>query len=433
MSVFFISILTTVLSSLYTPEQVHIAWTDNEQSMSVTWGADESSVGSMVQWTPIQSHNQTVKSYAYSALGTWVVFPNMQVSKILQRHIHVCKAYMTNLVQGALYAYRVGSDIYGWTDQFSFQAKKTYQDSPMTRLLVYGDLGIGDQIIETMQRLIEETNTYEYDAIIHNGDIAYDLDTNQGKYGDIFLRSVEPIASRLPYMVSQGNHESGPVLPHYINRFQMPGNVSNFWYSFNTGMAHIIAFNTEPIFDGLNDLQAQQMAFLQNDLKSYDKQKYPWLIVYGHRPMYCSPNLTTTALLKEIPRYRWNPDCQENADLVRSVFEDLFYNAGADMVITGHVHAYERLSSVYQNVSVPCQYQDQNTCIGSKAPVYIVTGVPGQDDCYSPISPTPLPFSMAQDDNLGYSRLTVFNSTHLLFEQVRSATKEVSDFLWLIK
>lgn len=422
-----------VFASLYSPEQVHIAWTDDNSAMSVTWGAEESSTGAMVQWNPIQSHDQKVKKYAYSALGTWVVFPNMQASKILQRHIHVCKAYMKGLIQGNLYAYRVGSEVFGWSQEFTFQAKKPYVKDSITRLIVYGDFGIGDQIVATMTRLIEETNTYEYDAIIHNGDFAYNLDTNQGKFGDTFLRSVEPIASKLPYMVSQGNHESAPVLLHYINRFQMPGNSSNYWYSYNTGQAHIVTYNTEFLFTNMSDQQTQQMKFLKQDLESYDKNMYPWLIVHGHRPLYCSANLTSFGMLKDVPRIRKNIDCLGNAQIVRNAFEDLFYNASVDLVFTSHVHAYERLASVYKNASVPCKYQDMNTCIGAQAPVYIVTGVPGQDNFYSPVSPTPLPFSMAQDDHLGYTRLTVFNSTHLFLEQVRSASGEVSDFFWLIK
>jgi hypothetical protein len=65
--------------------------------------------------------------------------------------------------------------------------------------------------------------------------------------------------------------------------------------------------------------------------------------------------------------------------------------------------------------------------------VTIITGNPGQQESYAPVSKTPLPFSMAQSDEVGYGRLTVFNSTHLLFEQVRSADKAVLDYVWLIK
>lgn len=431
--IFLLNLLAHAIASIYEPEQVHLAWTEDDSKMSVTWAADLPSYGASVQYTPVSSHNEKVNEYKYSAPGTWTTFPNMDIPNILQRHLHVCKAFMTNLIPNQLYSYRVGSDSYGWSGQYTFQCKKNYTEDPLARFLVYGDLGVGDQIVPTVSRLIEETNTYKYDAVIHNGDIAYDLDDDQGERGDIFLRSIEPIASQLPYMVSQGNHESGPVLPHYINRFEMPGNVKNLYYSFNAGNAHFIAYNTELVFNNLNQTQDLMMRFIGNDLAGLNRTLYPWVIVFGHRPLYCSANLSSSVFLKEVPRIRYNPDCLENAQFLRSIFEDVWYNNSVDLVITGHVHAYERLANVYQNESVPCQEQSVNYCKGAKAPVYIVTGVPGQDDSYSPVSPTPLPFSVKQDDRLGYSRITVYNTTHLLFEQVLSETGVVIDSLLLVK
>ena len=180
-----------VLGALHEPEQVHLAWTDSDTSMSVTWASEIPSYGASVQYTPISSHDQKVKSYAYSSHGLWTTFPNQANKYILQRHLHTCKAYMVNLIQGSLYAYRVGSEAYGWSEQFSFQAKRDFSNNPPARFLVYGDLGVGDQIIATVLRLTEETNTYEYDGVIHNGDFAYDLDDIHGQRGDIFLRSIE--------------------------------------------------------------------------------------------------------------------------------------------------------------------------------------------------------------------------------------------------
>ena len=40
----------------------------------------------------------------------------------------------------------------------------------------------------------------QYQALLHAGDLAYNLDSNNGRVGDRFLDQIEPIASRLPYM-----------------------------------------------------------------------------------------------------------------------------------------------------------------------------------------------------------------------------------------
>ena len=423
------------LASIYSPEQVHISLSDQVTSMTVTWAAENPSPGQVVEFTPVTSPEQPVTFFAYSAQGEWTTFPNKNHPAILQRQLHSCKAIMTDLIPGHYYKYRVGSEIYGWSDIFTFEAKRDFNLNPLSRMLVYGDFGVGDQIYTTMLRLIEETDTYKYDAIIHNGDFAYDLDSDQGQVGDEFMRSIEPIASRLPYMVSEGNHEGGSTVVHYNYRFSMPGNSNNFYYSFNIGKVHFISYSTEFIFENQTELQAAQDAFITSDLATYNKTLYPWLVVFGHRPLYCSANMTASVSLGAYfpPYERHNNDCLEDAGTVRNAFEETWYKGKADLVITSHVHAYERLASVYKNQSVPCQYEDFNTCVNAKAPIYIVTGAPGQQESYAPVSPTPLPFSMFQDDHWGYSRMTVYNESHLLWEQVRSVTKEVIDFLWIVK
>ena len=435
--IFFIS----AYGSIYTPEQVRLAWTDLDTSMSVLWAADAPSTGASVEYTPVASYNDIAHSFAFSAAGIWTTFPN-NGHHILQRQLHVCRAYMVNLVQGGLYAYRVGSNVYGWSPQFIFQAKKDYSQNPLLRMIVYGDLSAGIENVATVARLKQEIETHEYDAIIHNGDIAYNLDDNSGRVGDEFFRNIEPLSSRLPYLVTQGNHENDSTLENYMNRFQMPGNTSGLWYSFNAGLVHFIAYDTELVYqDQYSYLQPQMMEFIQNDIDSYDKEKYPWLIVFGHKMMYCSADWSNPNgreyenPLYEMLGHKRFYDCTTESTYLRGIFEDVWYNNKVDMVIASHIHAYERLGPAYNNQSMPCEVETDNnhTCIGASAPIYPVTGVPGTDDGYDPPSPIALPFSKAQDGKLGFSRLTVFNRTHLLWEEVRSVTMEVSDYLWLIK
>ena len=69
----------------------------------------------------------------------------------------------------------------------------------------------------------------------------------------------------------------------------------------------------------------------------------------------------------------------------------------------------------------------------AKAPVFIVIGAPGNDESCAPDSPTLLPFTWAQDYHLEFSRLTIFNGTHMLWEEVRSLTLIASEILWLTK
>ncbi len=46
-----------------------------------------------------------------------------------------------------------------------------------------------------------------YDAIIHVGDFAYDMNSENALVGDQFMRQIESLAAYAPYMVCAGNHE----------------------------------------------------------------------------------------------------------------------------------------------------------------------------------------------------------------------------------
>ena len=62
-------------------------------------------------------------------------------------------------------------------------------------------------------------------------------------------RFMEPLISRVPMMVVEGNHEiepqaAGVTFKSYLSRFSVPSNESgsnsNFYYSFDAGGAHFI-------------------------------------------------------------------------------------------------------------------------------------------------------------------------------------------------
>lgn len=66
---------------------------------------------------------------------------------------------------------------------------------------------MGNENAQSLARLQEETQRSMYDAIIHVGDFAYDMNTDDGEVGDQFMNQIQSVAAYAPYMVCAGNHE----------------------------------------------------------------------------------------------------------------------------------------------------------------------------------------------------------------------------------
>jgi hypothetical protein len=271
-----------------------------------------------------------------------------------------------------------------------------------------------------------------------------------------FYDEMTPITSLKPYMVGPGNHEANcdnggttdkahnisytvsicmpgqTNFTGYRNHFRMPSDVSggleNFWYSFDHGMTHFITLDTEtdlghgfispdepggvgkensgPFASYMN----QQTDWLAKDLASIDRQKTPWVVVGLHRPWYVNQPNASLCL-----------SCQ-------SVFEPLFLQYSVDLVVTGHVHAYQRNAPLYNNTVDPAELNNP------QFPWYITNGAAGH---YDGLDTLAKPYSsytrFVSDQVYGWSRLTFHNATHLTQDFVSSANGSVLDSATLYK
>lgn len=82
------------------------------------------------------------------------------------------------------------------------------------------------------------------------------------------MNSIEPFASEVPYMVTEGNHEYelDNSREAFEKRFKMPGNTRNQWYSVTAGPAKFIAFTGELLMENDEERQKEQMDFLKKEL-----------------------------------------------------------------------------------------------------------------------------------------------------------------------
>ncbi|KAK7462485.1 hypothetical protein BaRGS_00038454 [Batillaria attramentaria] len=399
----------------YQPQQIHLSYGGEPTEMWVTWVTMDYTTSSTVLYG-----QQTLDR---GVLGNATKFVD---GGKLQRTMYIHRAKMDGLKPGQRYSYVVGGHN-GWSEMFHFYAIKDGTTwSPY--FMVYGDMG--NDNARALPFLQLDAMSGKFDAVLHVGDFAYDLDTDNALVGDEFMRQIEVIAGYVPYMTCPGNHESAYKFSNYRYRFTMPpADGQGMYYSFNMGPAHIISINTEIYFyDSTTEAIKAQYDWLKKDLiqANHNRLQQPWIIVMGHKPMYCS-----------------NEDggelCFNNSNKVRngsSLFwpnlEDLFYNYGVDLQFYAHEHSYERLWPIYK--STVCNGSTEKPYTNPRAPVHIITGSAGDQEGQTKFIPRPSDWSAFRTDDYGYTRMRIPNATHLHLDEI-STDKEgaVVDSVWIIK
>ncbi|KAJ8719862.1 hypothetical protein PYW08_012037 [Mythimna loreyi] len=281
---------------------------------------------------------------------------------------------------------------------------------------------------QSLSYLQEEAQRGHFDMILHVGDFAYDMDSSNAKVGDEFMRQIEPLAAMVPYMTCPGNHEEKYNFSNYAARFSMPGRDASLYYSFDLGPVHFVSISTE-VYYYINygiKLISNQYDWLREDLEKANlpenRSKRPWIVLFGHRPMYCND--------------RFDVDCQQEYSRIGLhgmwAIEPLLKEYGVDLVIWAHDHLYERSFPLYDNKVY--NGSTEHPYVNPGAPVHIITGSAGCKEGHAHFKKHPAAWSAFRSSDYGYTRLVAHNKTHIYMEQINVEQKgQVIDSLWLIK
>lgn len=382
------------------PTQIHLALSSDETAVrvmfvtrdplrsQVRFGEDGDELGNTVDatsvtYSQIDMCDEPASSYGWRSPG----------------YIH--NVVMGGLNPGSRYFYRVGSNVGGWSSTYSFIAPHPRADE--TNALIFGDMGTSIPYSTYQYTQSESKNTVKWltrdleqigdkpSFVAHIGDISYARGLSW--LWDNFFTQIEPVAARSPYHVCMGNHEydwpGQPFKPDwspyqtdgggecgvpYSLRFIMPGNSSlptgttspatkNLYYSIDVGVVHFLFYSTETDFQ----VGSPQYTFIANDLRTVDRNKTPFVVFLGHRPLYTTDY---RALLDTMTQ-----------KLVQT-FEPLLIDTNVTVAFCGHVHKYERM----------CPLKNYTCIEPSKAngelPIHMVVGMGGAD--HQPID-DPLP------------------------------------------
>jgi hypothetical protein len=191
-----------------------------------------------------------------------------------------------------------------------------------------------------------------------------------------------------------GYDSGGECAVPMVHRFHSPSNGNGlFWYSFDVGPLHIIYYSTEHDFR----FTSPQYAWLEQDLRSVDRSRTPWVIVGSHRPMYASETDEPLDFIKIMLQF---------------YLESLFYKYHVDVNLFAHKHSYERTCSMYQE-----------RCV-SDGITHVLIGMAGQDIDGGEYSGAE--WSMYRDQEYGYSQIWA-NRTYLHFTYYHNDNDALAD------
>jgi len=359
------------------PEQVHLSMSSSDLSlMGVTWvtlNIEDSVVQYGLSPSELSMSNSGVPTTTYKA-ASWI------------GTIH--RAQMTELIPGKKYYYRVGNGADRWSEVFDFTVMQEDQDITYA---IIGDLDF--EHLDTIANVNSLVASGKVQAVIHTGDESYA--DGYEPHWDLFFNLIQPWAARVPYMAAPGNHEFWYNFSSYKQRFYFPGVLDeggsgdNMFYSFNAGHTHWSTGNSETKVD-TPDFSDNYLEWLEADLSSVDRSKTPFVVVNVHRPLYCSNDRVCSGYSDG-----WQ------ADILKDKAEEILIRHKVDLVIVGHIHAYERTYPVAYNASTQHDY------VNPSAPVYIVQGGSGnRESNKGPYHDLP-EWSAANDQSVGFGLMTV--------------------------
>ncbi|GAB4821362.1 hypothetical protein N2152v2_008408 [Parachlorella kessleri] len=369
------------------PEQVHVthwgpgsllfSWITGGKCSKLSLGAQVgpkvslpqlTAVGSWVMYGPASGqYNDAVNGTANSTAYTQT-YTNTSLGEVSYASGTIHHVLVTGLEPGQTIYYVVGDPTFhAWSPEFNVTVPPmpTLDNLPI-KIAIIADLGQTVHSDATLQHLM--ANNPQLVWLI--GDLTYaDQYITNGTYQprwDTWGRLIEQSGAYVPWNMIAGNHEieailaqSGSVFTSYNARFPNPQNPSvinttaahatfsplpanytpgantdvNGYYSQNIAGAHIIWLNAHIAYwEG-----SAQYEWFTNDIASVDRTTYPWLIINIHVPFYHT----------YLDQYKVN-------EFFRELYEPIFYAHQVDLIISGHVHAYERTKPMFNYTVDEC-------------------------------------------------------------------------------
>ena len=426
-----------------TPFGIHIGVGERSDAMMVGWSTKKSTAATL---TYSQDGDEEVTVAAttsnYSVPERWWPTNN-------PNWVHVAKIPGLRPGSGSTISYRVSSDGLLHSSIFTFKAPPA--SGQPTKVACFGDMGtvmpLGFAVAKAVAA--EKENL---DLVVHFGDISYaGIDTSFPHLNiskddeiepiwDLFQIQNEAFAATVPYHTAIGNHDLFYSAKAFLGRYApvLPctgEGETPFWYSFDHGLVRWIQLSSEHEYG--ND--SAQGKWLAKTLANVDRMATPWVVVTIHRPPFCSEG-----------GWPENWSLEQVNDLI-----PLFLENEVDLVLSGHMHAFERTHAVGANgtvVTMPSRtINGDDVYISPDGPIYVTQGNAGAMQSGTFPLQKNLPewsavrmaegrvfsgngsgFSGTFTDTFGFGVASFMNSTHMYYS-TRMITGTLHDAFWVVK
>jgi len=160
-----------------------------------------------------------------------------------------------------------------------------------------------------------------------------------------------------------------------------------------------------------------QLKWLEEDLKSVDRDYTPWVVFSGHRPMYVDSTFSGDQFV---------------GGYLREFVEPLLVKYGVDLALWGHHHSYQR--------TCPSLVNGTCTCGGGatgkdarRGPMHMVIGMAGYEMSTNIFPRMPSVFDVVDIKSYGFVKLDFRNATAMRTLFVANNDGDVADEYWLYK
>ncbi|GLI58698.1 hypothetical protein VaNZ11_000448, partial [Volvox africanus] len=198
------------------PIEVHLAVSDDHRDIRATWRTQGTGCSSSVSYGLADPNGRRLrdKPPLQSGGSSYTISEELMCDAPATDRpftVHMHTAVMSDLEPGALYWYSLGNKDSTWT----FRVPPRTDADQRLSFIAFGDMGESKvkarkipKAAATVKAILAEIDRRPVDLILHVGDLAYA--DGKFKVWDSFMAQIEPLASRVPYMIGIGNHEAGP-------------------------------------------------------------------------------------------------------------------------------------------------------------------------------------------------------------------------------